>query len=78
VHKKNGVSYIVEYLKIVLLLWMMRNIKYKPYQKFEPKILVWFAISAEGYSKSYISDDRSQGTVSETKSKQINLVLKES
>jgi hypothetical protein len=30
------------------------NIKYKQYQKFEPKILVWLAVSSEGCSKPYI------------------------
>ena len=30
------------------------NIKYKQYQKFEPKILVWLAISGKGCSKPYI------------------------
>ena len=30
------------------------NIKYKQYQKFEPKILVWLAVSAKGCSKPHI------------------------
>ena len=30
------------------------NIKYKQYQKFEPKILVWLAVSAKRCSKPYI------------------------
>jgi hypothetical protein len=38
------------------------NIKYKQYQKFEPKILVWLAVSAEGCSQPYIHKSKNAVT----------------
>ncbi|CAF4618075.1 unnamed protein product [Rotaria sp. Silwood2] len=38
------------------------NIKYKQHQKFEPKLLVWLAISAKGCSKPYIHKSKTAVT----------------
>ncbi|CAF1261407.1 unnamed protein product [Rotaria sordida] len=38
------------------------NIKYKQYQKFEPKVLVWLAIAAKGCSKPYIHKSKNAVT----------------